>query len=310
MRHLLPGLLALALPACTESVNAGGTGEGMGDDDDPLAIADTPEPGSLDDIHRTILVRSCAGEPGLCHAGQFEPNLSTPALAYMSLVNRPSRERERGLRVAAGSPQDSLLVDKLRGNDVSTQMPLGAEPLAEDEIAMIEQWIADGALRAPGAEPAPSLDNPPDRPETAVYAGTARLDAAGPASVTVGQTITLRMSVRDFETDDGEIPFAFFLLQTADGTSVVLDPTNLEDPGLGPATFDPSGPMGAGDLLNWRLDWTIGASVDMVDEAGVITPVDPRGLDLTIIAAYIDKLPIAEAFLTFTFDPAAVQVQP
>src|SRR5678815_5558764 len=107
-----------------------------------------------------IIAKRCSGQPGLCHNGQFEPNLSTPALAYAYLVNRPGLERTDRLRVSPGSSATSFLVDKLRNRGVSTQMPLGAEPLAEADIAEIEAWIDGGALRAPGADPAPVLNNP------------------------------------------------------------------------------------------------------------------------------------------------------
>ena len=50
-------------------------------DPDPLDTShDTPAAaGSLDDIHGRIIAKRCSGQPGLCHNGQFEPNLSTPA---------------------------------------------------------------------------------------------------------------------------------------------------------------------------------------------------------------------------------------
>ena len=51
-----------------------------GSDDDPLAVSYTPPAGSLDDLHQRIIGKRCSGQPGLCHNGQFEPNLSTPAM--------------------------------------------------------------------------------------------------------------------------------------------------------------------------------------------------------------------------------------
>jgi hypothetical protein len=303
------GLVALAaLGACGGGLDAGGDPVEMVEEDDPLLGLDPPAPGSLDELHRDILVKSCAGTPGLCHAGQFEPNLSTPAIAYLSLVNRPSNERERGLRVKAGAPEESLLVDKLRGRDVATQMPLGAEPLSEEDLQRVEAWIAAGALRAPGAEPAPILDNPPERPEVGVFEGTARLDAGGPARVRVGDTVTLRMSARDFETDDGDIPFAAFVLAAPGNRNMVLDPS-ADDPGVGPATYQAGGPMGAGDTLDFRRDVTIPATVELVDEAGAIEPVPAAGLLFSLIALYVDGLPVTAAFVTFTIAPNLIQVE-
>src|SRR5215468_6723917 len=171
-------------------------------DDDPLAVRETPAAGSLDDLHQRVIAKRCSGQPGLCHNGQFEPNLSTPALTYAYLVGRPSLEKTDRLRVRAGDPDHSLLIDKLRNrNGVSTQMPLGADPLLEADIQALEAWITGGALRAPGAAPAPVLNNPPHRPEVAIFdAGGTRLDGAGPVKVSAGATLVLRHSVQDFET--------------------------------------------------------------------------------------------------------------
>src|SRR5213075_2175453 len=85
---------------CAMDVDAGGKAKTDSKEDDPLAVTAEVAPGSLDDIHRTIVARSCAAQPGLCHSGQFEPNLSTPALMYENLARRPSLERIKQLRVA------------------------------------------------------------------------------------------------------------------------------------------------------------------------------------------------------------------
>ena len=124
-------------------------------DPDPLEVTTTPQAGSLDELHTKILAKRCSGQPGLCHNGQFEPNLSTPGLTYAYLVNRPGIEKPTLLRVKPGVSAQSLFIDKIRNrNGVATQMPLGAEPLVEEDIAALEKWINDGALRAPGAAPA------------------------------------------------------------------------------------------------------------------------------------------------------------
>ena len=61
---------------------------------------------------------------------------STPAMTYAYLVERPGLEKDNLLRVKPGDPAASLLIDKLRDrNGVATQMPLGAEPLPEADIA-------------------------------------------------------------------------------------------------------------------------------------------------------------------------------
>jgi hypothetical protein len=302
-------LALLVAAGCGDSIEAGGSGVDAGADDDPLAVDDAPEAGSFDDLHRTIIVPRCAGQPGLCHNGQFEPNLSSPSLAYAYLVHRPSIEKPSLWRVAPGAPEDSVLIDKLRGRDVATVMPLGADPLPEGDIAAIEAWIEAGALRRPGADPAPVLNEPPRRPEVGIYEGTTRLDGPAATTVQVGQTITVRHSVHDFETADAAIPFGVVLLQTADGRGVVLVPTATEDPHVAPTQYDAAGPMGNGDLLNWRFTWTIPDTVELYEEATMTrTPVAAAGLTLYAIAVYLDQ-PSA-GIAAFVFDPRPIQVQP
>jgi hypothetical protein len=283
-------LAALGAAACGSELDVDGDQVDASVDPDPLAVDVTPAPGSLDDIHRTIIAPRCSGQPGLCHNGQFEPNLSTPANAYAYLVGRPALEKPTQLRVNPGNAATSVLVDKLRNRNVATRMPLGADPLDEAQIAMIEAWIDGGALRSPGAAPAPLLNNPPMRPEIGIFdASGARLDAGSPVTVDVGAVLTLRHSVRDFETPDAQIPFSAMVMNTADGRSVVVDPASTTDPHVGPTTYDASGPMGTGDLLNYRRTWTVPQTITLYnDDTGVRQDVPASGVSLTIICAYID----------------------
>src|SRR5688500_17631195 len=169
----------LAFVACGGG-DGGDPAVDAGVDEDPLAVPSAPPPGSLDDLHSKVIAKRCSGQPGLCHNGQFEPNLSTPGLTYSYLVNRPGIEKPSLLRVKPGNAAQSLFIDKIRNRNVATQMPLGAEPLDEADIVALEKWINDGALRAPGAAPAPVLNNPPRRPQIGIFNGTNRLDGTGP----------------------------------------------------------------------------------------------------------------------------------
>jgi hypothetical protein len=303
------GLLALALAAaaCGSEIDAGGSGVDAGNQDDPLAVSDAVEPGSLDELHREIVAKRCSGQPGLCHNGQFEPNLSTPSLFYEYVVRRPALEKPDHLRVVPGDPDASFLVDKLRNRGVSTQMPLGAEPLAPEELAMIEDWIRNGALRRPGAEPAPELNNPPRVPEIAVFnAAGERLDTAGPVQVAAGAALTLRHSVSDFETSDEEIAFGAFVMFAGDGRKVALSP-GAADPTIGISEYDAEGPMGNGDLLNRRFALSLGASVDLIDDAGAVETVPSAGVPFSILAVYVDEL--EGGIASFAQSPATLEVE-
>ena len=300
MRTVTAAVIGLTVAACAE-VDAAGA------DDDPLGVDDAPATGSFDDLHRRIITPRCSGTPGLCHYGQFEPNLSTPSLAYAYLVNRPSIEKPTRWRIQPGRPGDSVLIDKLRGRSVATRMPLGAEPLDEVDIAAIEAWIAAGALRRPGAEAAPLLNEPPRPPEIGIYRGATRLDLGGATAIQVGDVITFRHSVHDFETADAQIPFAAFVLMTGRGNIVVV-PSAAEDPHVAPTEYDPSGPMGAGDLLNWRFTWTVPATLELYDEGrGTRTPVPAAGQTFYPIAVYLDS---AEGGIpALRIDDRVIQIQ-
>lgn len=301
-------ILAALTVGCSEPIDAGGALVDAGAPDDPLVVAEPPAPGSLDDIYQNILVARCSGQPGLCHNGQFEPNLSTPALAYAYLVGRPGIEKPGKLRVAPGSPEDSLLIDKLRNRDVATQMPLGAEPLTEEEIVLIENWIEDGALRRPGAEAAPDLNNPPATPEIAIFdAAGNRLDSSGQVTVPPGTFLTFRHTVDDFETADADIAITVMVLQAPDGRQVVLSP-GAQDPEVALTTYDPDGPAAVGDTFNYELDFQLGDTITLIDpDTGVTEDVASAGLSLSAIALYIDELP--GGISRFSIRPNALVVQ-
>lgn len=298
-----------SLGACGREIDVDGDHVDAAVDPDPLAVDVVPSPGSLDDLHRTIIAPRCSGQPGLCHNGQFEPNLSTPGNTYAYLVGRPSLEKPALMRVNPGDPATSVLVDKLRNRNVATRMPLGADPLEESQIAAIEAWIGGGALRSPGAAPAPLLNNPPTRPEIAIFdANGTRLDVAGPVTVAAGATLTLRHSVRDFETPDAQIPFGAFVLQVPDGRSVVLDAAATMDPHVGRTQYDAAGPMGHGDLLNFRRAWTIPSTITLYDpQTNTRQDVPAAGLTLTVICAYVDSVTNGIAKLEVGASPIAIQ---
>jgi hypothetical protein len=307
----LAALLTAFAPGCEPGIDPDGDGAAGVPDDDPLAVPSDLDPASLDALHRDVFVKSCAAQENLCHHGQFEPNLSTPALAYENLVRRPGIERDGQYRVLPGDPADSLLVDKLRNRDVVSQMPLGAHPLPEAQLAAIEAWITGGALRRPGAPPAPEMNNPPAEPQIAVLdAQGNRLDTTGPVAVTAGTTLVFRHSAQDFETAAEDIPYSAFFLELADGRELLVgeDPG---DPSAGRSVHEPEGaPMGNGDLLDFRFEWTVPETVAVAGFDGSITEESTAGMRITVIAVYTDAGGPGDAMLTFGFEPDLVEVLP
>ncbi|HWO18480.1 MAG TPA: hypothetical protein VNO30_06875 [Kofleriaceae bacterium] len=315
LARALAAMAALGAMAAMATVAACGSEElpppdpGDMTDPDPLDTSAAPAPatGSLDELHARILEKRCSGQPGLCHNGQFEPNLSTPGLTYAYLVNRPAIEKPGLLRVAPRSAAQSLFIDKIRNrNGVATQMPLGAPPLEEADIVALEQWIDNGALRAPGAAPAPTLNNPPRRPQIGIFNGTTRLDGAGPINVAVGTTLTLRHTVQDFETADDAIPFAAVVLSSASGGDVVV--TTGNDPHVGPTMYDAAGPMGQGDRLNYRRTWTIPAMLELYDKpTNMRRTVAAAGQSIGVAVVYIDSL--NQGIVALDVSPSRIQIQ-
>lgn len=301
-------LLAFVLAACGNDGTIEPTMPDAGGEPDPLEVKTTPQAGSLDDLHERIIAKRCSGQPGLCHNGQFEPNLSTPGLTYAYVVNRPSIEKPSLLRVKPGSAAQSLFIDKIRNRDVATQMPLGAEPLEEAEIAELEAWINGGALRAPGAAAAPVLNNPPKRPQVGIFntSGT-RLDGTGPVVAAAGTTLVLRHTVHDFETTDASIPFAAVIVSIEDGRNVVLNP-GQQDPHVGQTAFDAAGPAAQGDVFNYRRSWTIPSTLTVRTEAGVESQVPASGQRLRVLAVYIDGAPAAGGIIALDASTSTIEV--
>lgn len=309
-------LLALAgvvAGACSEPIDPGGEPPDETLEADPLDdIPQSVDAGSLDDLYRKVLLPSCAGQAGLCHAGQFEPNLSTPSLAYYNLVERPGLEKRDKLRVMPGDPAQSLLVDKLRNRDVISVMPLGAEPVAEEQIAEIEKWIAAGAPRFPGAEPIQSIDEPPEEPQLAIFGDDGqRLDLGGAAMASPGETVVFRMTSHDFETPDEDMVYGAFLLQTAEGELVVVNPSP-EDPTTAYATFDPIDAPPVGDeSFNWKYKWVVPEVVDLISYEGESRfGVSTVGMSFFLIGAYIPEIVGNDYVIAINFTPDGLQVQP
>lgn len=142
-----------ALGACA------GNGDGLDENGRPLEEQqDTLQP-TFSSIQSHVLTPICT----TCHSGGSAPLglRLDEASSYALLVNAASVEVPELQRVQPGSPDASYLVQKLEGTAaVGGRMPLGQPALPADSIAVIRQWIADGAQddRATGTAK-PKLDS-------------------------------------------------------------------------------------------------------------------------------------------------------
>ncbi len=105
----------------------------------------TPPVEQLERRVQSIFAEGCARAG--CHAGpspQEGMNLS-PNQFYESIVGQPSQEKPHLLRVHPGKPDSSYLVHKIerRANIEGAAMPLVGDPLSDDEISTIRQWITN-----------------------------------------------------------------------------------------------------------------------------------------------------------------------
>lgn len=120
----------------------------------------------------------CAG----CHPGVNPAIDLRSGHSYDSLVNRAALEDPSYAYLVAGDPQKSFLYLKVAGfgdaGQVGGRMPFGQPPLGADQVALLRNWIAQGA-RGPDGElppktttPLPGEPNLPDLPLATSPIGT------------------------------------------------------------------------------------------------------------------------------------------
>jgi hypothetical protein len=137
-----------------------GNGEGLDENGRPAEQDDgeglTPE---FTSIQADVLTPICT----TCHSGAAAPLglRLDEGVSYALLVNAPSTEVPSLLRVDPGNPDNSYLIQKLEGTAaVGARMPLGGSPLPPETIAVVRQWILEGAIGPEQAgTKAPSLSS-------------------------------------------------------------------------------------------------------------------------------------------------------
>jgi len=162
--HRSAGVLA-AMTLCAGLVLLGGcAGNGMGLDANGNPIgsgSSAPAPLSADfqSIQDNVFTPICTR----CHTGANAPEglQLDEAHSYALLVGVPSAEVPGVLRVRAGDPDDSYIIQKLQGSGgiVGQQMPFGGPYLPQSTIDVIRQWITNGAaapVALAGTQPAVS----------------------------------------------------------------------------------------------------------------------------------------------------------
>jgi hypothetical protein len=71
----------------------------------------------------------------------------TQEQSYSAIVNVPSSQRPSVLRIRPSEPNNSYLIHKIKGENISGfRMPQDLPPLSVEVIALFENWVKQGAL--------------------------------------------------------------------------------------------------------------------------------------------------------------------
>ncbi|HEY4117123.1 MAG TPA: hypothetical protein VGM56_04685 [Byssovorax sp.] len=104
-----------------------------------------PDGSDCPDVPSTIFIPNCATAPG-CHSAADRMqglDLASPNVAAR-VVNQPAKECVPGILADPANPSQSILYLKLfQPAPCGSQMPLGADPLSDTQIACVETWIQD-----------------------------------------------------------------------------------------------------------------------------------------------------------------------
>jgi hypothetical protein len=149
MKIWKPWVTALGAAAALIAGCGGGSGEGLDANGRPLGEGDNPSgpmTASFSSIQSHVFTPVCTA----CHAGGAAPQglRLDAANSFAMLVGVSSAEVPSLKRVAAGSAANSYLIHKLEGHQaVGARMPFGGPYLDAATIAVIRQWIDNGAQK-------------------------------------------------------------------------------------------------------------------------------------------------------------------
>lgn len=217
----LPILAVLACSACA------GNGEGLDQNGRP-GDGSSELTATFQSIQDNVFTPICT----TCHIGASAPQglRLDAANSYNMLVGIPSAEVPGAQRVAPGDPQNSYLIQKLEGRAaVGAQMPLGGPPLPPATIAVIRQWITDGA-QAPAGSSLGKASGAAQEPEPAADGVLLQVLANGiivgfdrqlDASLVNAATITLQRRIGEDSFED--VP-AQAALNSANSAVILIAP--------------------------------------------------------------------------------------
>jgi mono/diheme cytochrome c family protein len=249
-----------SIPLIASVIAFAGCGGGNGSG----AAAPPPPPpptfnATFSEVQDNVFTPTCATSG--CHRGAGAPQglQLDEANSYGLLVGVASSEDPGVLRVAAGDPNNSYLIQKLEGTaSVGGQMPLNGTPLEQSVIDIVRQWISDGAI-----DDRPASSNP------------IRVSSLSPSpGATLDTAPTSIVAMFDRELDVSTVNLNTFLLESSggdgtfgDGNEQAIVATNITTPNTTPmsATFDLTGTTLADDTYRVTLAGTGASMIQDID---------------------------------------------
>src|SRR4051794_10316626 len=138
---------------------------------------------------RPILRKHCT----VCHS---ERKLAEPELSAGLALDKPELIRKGGKTavLVPGKPDQSLIVTLLTAKDKKRAMPLDADPLPAEDVAVIRKWVAAGAPE--GVKPV-DADTAGTSPAARQTTKVRKLDVtfATKAALTRGATLDVTLPV-------------------------------------------------------------------------------------------------------------------
>ena len=249
---ILTVLLSTALAGCS-----GGDGDGT--------MQPTTFGANFSEIQNNVFTPTCAVSG--CHQGAGAPQglRLDSANSYGLLVDVASTEVPLILRVARNDPDNSYIIQKLEGTaSVGARMPLNQGALSSSVIAIIRQWITDGAIddRTTSVDPIRVSSLSPV-PGSALTAPPASIIAMFDRELDVS-TVNANTFILEGSGGDGTFGNANDVTITAASITTAAGAAPLS------ATFDLSGVAMPDDTYRVRL---------LGDGASFIMDIDAQALD-------------------------------
>jgi hypothetical protein len=200
-------------------------GCGSGDGFVGSGAASGPLTANFDSIQANIFEPLCEH----CHAGANAPvGLRLDAAnSYALLVGIRSGLRPGVQRVAPGDANNSFLIQKLEGTaGVGERMPAGLPPVPQADIAVIRQWITDGAQPSSAAAGPIRVTSLSPTPSSTALALPGSITAGFNRELNVPSVTTATFTLQRAGTDN--------VLGTAD--DVAIAPASVTVPAANPRT--------------------------------------------------------------------------